>query len=421
MSCTAESWINGTLGEAVEMLSKRASVARVLRKKADVSAAIQDGLTKLKNDGMSKIGPSLSALQRQMELNPAIASGLGGAALGAGVGGLSAMFGNKDTNVLRSAATGAAGGGAAGVGAYMASRMIPQLSGQSKAEADGLNFMHNGRPMSIDMEKIKKNPAVISEIDSLSQRSWPSQIVGNSWDAVSGYAKNHPLLATVMGGDIASHTLGTAAGYASGLPGMRSNVFMEGVRRLKTDGTESLKNLPDNLKELFQQMHQSGPGKIEEFLQKARRVGARGVIDIGGHQIPTQTINEIYNRGAGAGGIRAGGMQSVQDLVDAIRGMGKPGKSPGTPGSRTKFTGMPPLNTPAGAGWGGGQSKIKDILRGASTSRGSTSALGKLLPRLALYAGVPLLQSYAGIASRESRNNKRLDDLVKQLGVPAGA
>lgn len=419
MSCEATSWINLTVKEATDMLAKRAAVGRALRKRADMNENIQNGLSYLKsvgNDARNSINSvaqspdvqkSLSALQRQIQLNPALASGLGGAAIGAGVGGLSAAVGDKPgASVLGSALTGAMGGGALGTGAYMATRMAPEIKNRiAEQGGSGSNSVtYNGKNITLDKNKIMKNPGVINEIERLNEPSTATSTVGAITGGIGDYVKNHPILSTLMAGDAFSNAAGTIGESVSGLPGQRANVFMEGVRRLKGDGEG--KHLAENIKQFYNTAHELSPADIEQMLHDARSVGANGHVNFtsGGKpsSIPVSELTNIYRKGRGSNPFTMGGMQSLQDMADHLTS-GFDGKlSIGDPKSRTKWLG----DTVSSKG---------KVLKAMGGSPGATSWKGHLLPRLALYAGVPLLQSYMGLRSEESRNTKRLDDLVKQL------
>lgn len=398
MSCNTESWANGSLEDAIMMLAKRAAVARVLReKKADMGDTFSNGL---------------SALQRQVELNPALAATLGGAALGAGAGGLSSLAaepGRRHTG--RSMFTGALAGGAVGGGGYMASRMLPQIEQSMQSKGD-TSFNGPGGPRQVDSSAIQKNPQVIAEIEKLRSKSYPTQAVNSSWDFAKNYAYNHPFLATLMGADAASHAVGTIGGQMSNLPGGRANVLREGVSRVAGEGGEAGKDVGNKLKGW---LTGSSDNDISALLRQARHQGAGGKVNIPGldGDVSVSTLNDWYNKGtAGGTGLRAGGLQSIQDIFDSFLGGGDHSANPGSVKTRGKFTGL----TDAGNARPGRLNHLARMLEGGGEA---TSMLGKLGPRAALYAGIPALQAYAGTVSQESQNQQRLQQIIEQLSKPA--
>jgi hypothetical protein len=407
MSCNTESWAKGTVESAVDMLAKRAAVARLLRvKKADMGETLSNGL---------------SALQRQVELNPALAFTLGGAALGAGAGGLSSLAADPERrHTGRSMMTGALAGGAVGGGGYMASRMIPPVDPKFLPKTDATSFTAPGGTRSINTEAIKANPSVIAEIEKLRSKSLPTQAVTGSWDFMKNYASNHPILASILAGDIASNTVGTTAGYFSGLPGMHGNVFQKGLAKTVGDAKDGLNKgwvdslTPENLKDILLRAREAGSKGEVELSPASGTPGNKGFRDA--VKRPVSWINEAYNRGTpGETGLRSGGiMQGIQDIVDKFRTGGDPSVSAGSPST------MGPGGGPGSDGISGA---ARDgighrLLRTMEQRPGSTSWAGKLGPRAALYLGIPALQGYAGTLSQESANQKRLQQLIEQLSTP---
>lgn len=415
MSCNTESWVKGTVEDAVDMLAKRAAVARLLRvKKADMGETLSNGL---------------SALQRQVELNPALAFTLGGAALGAGAGGLSSLAADPERrHTGRSALTGALAGAAVGGGGYMASRMLPPVDPKFLPKPDPTSFATPGGTRSINTDAIKSNPAVIAEIEKLRTKSLPTQAVTGSWDFIKNYASNHPILAAIMAGDIASNAVGTTAGYFSGLPGNKANVLRSGVERFTADGGDAAKDINKALKGFATS---ATDFDLKDILRRAREVGATGEVDLprtatapakpGGVgkpniKLPVSKINEIYNMGTPGGtGLRSGGiLQGVQDIVDKMFVGADPSYQAGTPASRGRYTGTSVHSAPRSG-------MFQRIMRTLEQRPGSTSWAGKLGPRAALYLGIPALQGYAGTLSQESANQKRLQQLIEQLSTPQRA
>jgi hypothetical protein len=399
MSCNTESWAKGSLEDAVMMLAKRAAVARLLReKKADMGETFSTGL---------------SALQRQIELNPALAATVGGAALGAGAGGLSSFAADPERrHTGRSMLTGALAGGAVGGGGYLASRMIPQLEQTLGPKGDAVRFPGPGGPREVDPAAIRQNPQVIAEIEKLRSKSWPTQAATGTWDFLKNYAGNHPILATMLGLDVAGNTASTAAGWASGLPGTRPNVLREGMTRATSTEGEAGKDINKMVRKW---LHTAGDGQLDDLLIKAREAGSKGHLQIPGLDdmgtTPVSRINEWYNKGTpGGSGLRSGNfMQSMRDIADSFSNV-DPTAEAGDPASRVKWLGLE--HSP-------GASTMSKLRRRMATLPGSTSWAGKLGPRAALYLGVPAAQAYAGTLMQENENQKRLEQLIQQLSVPA--
>jgi hypothetical protein len=426
MSCEPTSWANGTLEDAISMLAKRAAVARTLRRRFAEKQAEGGGLGGMLNDGVS-------ALQRQFKLNPALMSTLGGAVAGAGLGGLSNLSADKeDRHMGRSMLTGALGGAGVGFGGYAASRMLPQLLNKINPPPGSLNFDTGGGQRQIDVPAINSNPEVIQEIEKLRHRSPITKAIGAVHDFGANYYKNHPFLAMLLAGDIGSNMAGTAAGWTSGLPGVRPNVFRAGLQSLtgdeKTPGSKIFSHI----------LNTASPEHIKDMLMKAREAGSDGAIDIAhmlgnkGHELlpggklPVSRLKDVYDAGSPMGGIRQGGVQDIADLVNyarknVSRAIGGKGNTAhiGNPGIFQKAIppGMPKVNIP---GLDRLSEAAKKLYAGRSFGHGATSMLGKLGPRAALYAGVPALQHVLGIAAQESANKQKLQDIMQQFSTPVG-
>lgn len=482
MSYSAELLSSHSLEQATELLAKRAAVARLLREKisSDKQAdAVQDALSNLN----PAVTDGLSALQRQIQMSPALASTLGGAAVGAGVGGLSSLFAPKEKRQTgRSMVTGAIGGAGLGAGAYLGSRMIPELNKHLRQDPSDLQFKLPGAGLhKIDKELVSSNPSVIGEIDKLKDKSLLSKAVGATTDAVNSYGKNHPVLATLLGLDAASHTAGTVGGIVSGMPGTNAKTFRAGLESLAASGDESYKRLNDYFKQLtdsdivsyLDEARARGRGFVDDIVlnpsqdavntaranaksdQAARSLRAalkrvsdgldpnisddasimkrieelastyadkiQKGIDSGAANDTTrltlEELNKIYNKGTPGGvGIRSGiadAFQGIRDIFDAAKNRFNPFSSGGTPKSRTMYTGKATVN-PANF-----SERVQSVVRRAGNSGiKPTTLLGHLGPRAALYAGVPLLQEYSRIASKETADQAKLRQIVEQLSKP---
>jgi hypothetical protein len=451
MSRDTTSLANPAIKEAADMLAKRAAVARLLRKaekKADYNDSLKNGL---------------SVLQRQISLHPAIASTLGGAALGAGVGGLSSMATDDDRrNTGGSMLTGALAGGALGGGAYMGSRMLPQIQQKLQTNPNVFSFNHGGEQRKLDPKAVANSPELVKEVEQLKQRSLPTRLVGGSYDFVKDYAKNNPIIATILGLDVGSNVLGTTANAVNPTPSMRNMDLREGLlRHLPQAGKDKPSPIGEtkSLDDVLGWISSQGDSVKNKVLATARGLGDDESLDTEGFgykrpsdrqgnptgpsKVPVSKLREITDLGGGK--IRPGGVRSAKDIYDYILNLGS--KSDQTPtfgphgpeaankrlwGTGYDFdpaTGMakelpdpkwkvPGLNKevtlPVNSG-------LRAFEHGPTPTRFlRQNAWSRLGPRAALYAGVPLLQEYANIAGQESANNKRLEQLIQQMSQPVG-
>ena len=190
-SITEISWVNGSLEDAADMLAKRATVTRKL--------------TTMKKESidLSSIGDTLSG-------NPMLQKALIGAGVGAGIGGVTSMFAPKEKRKsFRSVLTGALAGGGLGVGAHYLGKTLPSGGGSGSS-----SFTHGGRNYSLDPKALVTNPAAMRELNELMQPG-PGEGVATAIEGVvGGYAGKHPILASILGADIASQTAGTLAGLS---------------------------------------------------------------------------------------------------------------------------------------------------------------------------------------------------------------
>lgn len=408
MSCDTESWVNTTLDEAIDTLAKRASIARLLRKAETEKKA--------------------NILTEVIAANPGLASTLGGAALGAGVGGVSSMFTPKDRrNTQGSMLTGALGGAALGGGAYLGSQMLGGASDKLRTSPDAFNFLAGGVERQLNPEAIKNSPELVKEIEKLRSRSPLTQAVGGTWDFFKDYARNHPILGTILAGDVVSHGLGSAANLVTREPSVNPTHFREGVlRSLSDDGKNGpLVGLASKSREaLGKMMATTSDDGLAGLLAKARSTGGLDV-DGGadGFKLPTDRIRSITDHGAGH--VRAFTPQVAYDLAAKIKGSVPKSIADrlgidNSPQALNKVRAMGTGFTEAGEEAGGLANALKRWANkgGFKVPGARYNMATRLGPRAALYLGVPALQGYAGLASQESANNKRLQELIEQLSNP---
>lgn len=440
MSCNTESWCNGTLKDAVEMLAKRAAVARLLRKREKSAAIdyIQTGLDAINKN--KAIQQGMTQLQRQIELNPAVATTLLSAAAGAGLGGISSLGASKERrNVGRSMLTGALGGGAAGLGGYMASRFVPEIKQQISPKPGPAVFNVGDSKRTIDTEAVRNNPLALAEANKLKERSWLTQGVAGSYDFAKNYVKNHPILSTLLAGDVTSHAVGTAANSLRTTPGNRTSVFRKGMNRVFAENAEAGKVWEGADKYLAEYFRNTGSSDVASILRKAKAAGPKGVVNIGGQNVSVAELKRFYDAGLLPGGIEAGGVDSIADIASSVTGGKVRGKDildslginkaidyvyKGTraAGNALDNTGIgKAINQRVGKNMGAGAAK--GVRRGLKSLTGLRapqpgSLTGLVGSRAALYLGVPAVQEYLRTASRESGNNQKLQQLIDQLSKP---
>lgn len=440
MSCNTESWCNGTLNDAVEMLAKRAAVARLLRKREKSAAIdyIQTGLDAINKN--KAIQQGMTQLQRQIELNPAVATTLLSAAAGAGLGGISSLGASKERrNVGRSMLTGALGGGAAGLGGYMASRFVPEIKQQISPKPGPPVFNIGDSKRTIDPEAVKNNPLALAEANKLKERSWLTKGVAGSYDFAKNYVTNHPILSTLLAGDVASHAVGTAANAVRPTPGNRTGVFRKGMGKVFAENAEAGKVWEGADKHLAEYFREAGNSDVASILRKARAAGPKGTVTIDGRNISVAELKRFYDAGLLPGGIEAGGLDSVADLASSVTGGKVRGKDilkrlgidkainyaytkARSVGDAADRTGLgKAINQRAGMNVGAEASKgvykgLKSLTKLRAPQPGSLAGL--VGSRAALYLGVPAVQEYLRTASRESGNNQKLQQLIDQLSTP---
>jgi hypothetical protein len=189
----------------------------------------------------------------------------------------------------------------------------------------------------------------------------------------------------------------------------------------------------------------NSPTRARDLLRKAQGVLASGFEN--GDITPeiAEHIKVMSDKGQGV--FRRGGLESLRDIVggkhrDMLAGTGAPGSTLLSSSGKIPFT-----NTDLPNWLGGNKARsitatsptsLKDIIQNvrnkqyglAGTQVGSSAArafnttgnpframgrFGRMAPRAALYAGLPLLQAYAGAARAPGQREKRIMELVKSL------
>lgn len=390
--------------------------------------------TDLRRKKQADIGETLRGLGSRaaagLKASPAIGTGLIGAGLGAGYG-LASSFGKpeEERRPFSSMLSGALSGGALGAGAGLAGGSIMSYlkNRQPSAAPEAGTFQHNGREYRLKGDA----SGLLPELQSLEERSPVTRGVGTVTDAVKGYASNHPLLATLMGADVASHVVGTGAEM---LPTGRGGAatrghFLRGLASLKEDGSqftkskiEAMKNLADVDPAKFHAEYQDVIRKNREIPivdPKAKAPAAGGKPKPVG-RVTAQDLRDVGHRGTGA--VRAGGIRSLLDIYGF---------------ARNKQTANPLTGTGYGdegkaiSGWlqklrlgkqtadrvGGG---AQTLLQRAGSLPRPTSLAGRLGWRGGLYAGLPAAQWYLGQSSAESAARQRIEQLLQQHATPTG-
>ena len=438
MSSTTEtSWVNGSLADAADMLAKRATVTRKL--------------TTMKKESidLSSIGDTLSG-------NPMLQKALIGAGVGAGIGGVSSMFSPKEKRKpFSSILTGALAGGGLGVGAHYLGKALPSGGGGSGSSS----FTHDGNTYALDPKALASNPAAMQELNELMQKTPGEGVAGAIEGVVGNYSGKHPILASILGADIASQTAGTLGGLSSTGSQFRISQRPDALARgYKLIGGEKLEGLAKELAtdKLFTlgdiKKVLGNDNATKNLLATAQEVLATGR---DGKTMQLEVAREIKNiSDAGLGTVRRGGLESIRDLfrgsttaspelaADMLKGTGTPGAELIGSSGKIPFT---DIDLPK---WLGGNkarsitatspTSLKDIIQNvrnkqyglAGTQVGSSAArafnttgnrfrsmgrFGRMAPRAALYAGIPLLQAYAGAARAPGQREKRIMELVRSL------
>ena len=436
MSSTTEtSWVNGSLADAAEMLAKRATVTRKL--------------TTMKKESIdfSSIGDTISG-------NPMLQKALIGAGVGAGIGGVSSMFSPKEKRKpFSSILTGALAGGGLGVGAHYLGKALPSISDPSTS------FSHNGTTYALDPKALAANPAAMQELNELMQKTPGEGVAGAIEGAVGDYSGRHPLLASILGADVATQTAGTLGGLSSTGSqfriSQRPDALARGFNLLSTVKQEGLsKDLSSNLKYTLDEVQNVlGDSKAtKKLLADAQRTLALGSDTFEMQHDVARQVKNIVDKGQGT--VRRGGLESIRDLfrgeatagrqlsTDMLKGTGVPGSELIGSSGKIPFT---DIDLPKWLGGNKARSmtatsptslkgiiqNVRDkkyglagrqvaspIARTLSTAGNPFRAMGRfgrMAPRAALYGGIPLLQAYAGAARAPGQREKRIMELVRSL------
>lgn len=458
-SVSQTSWINGSLTEAADMLSKRAVVTRKL---VDMQKASID---------LSEIGSSVGGF---LSDNPAVTKALIGAGVGAGVGGLTSVAGPKEErNSLRSMLTGALAGGGLGIGAHYLGKALPDPSSTSTS------FEHGGKIHELDPKALSENPAAMRELNELMAARPGEGVMGMIGGLGNEYVSKNPIIASILGADVASQTVGTLAGMSPGSAtriSPRVDVLRRGFDLMKdvedapgvTKGLEAVNDAMKAGKQPgFKQTSawtkavnlvsgaKESTTRSRELLRTAQEVLTTGRAQNGITREIAEQIKVMSDKGQGI--FRRGGLESLRDLFrggPAASGVGQLDidrmyAGTGVPGSNLLSSrGKIPFTNIDLPKWLGGNvprevvatqpASISEIIKnvrnkrfglagtqvGSSAARGLTNVgnpfrhlgtFGRLAPRAALYAGLPLAQAAFGAARAPGAREKRILKLVKEL------
>jgi hypothetical protein len=426
----ATSWIHGSVEEAADMLSKRAVTTRQLA-------------------GLHKEAISLSSIGQTISSNPALQKALLGAGAGAAVGGLTSLAKpKKKRKSIRSMLTGALAGGGLGVGAHYLSKALP------KSPETVETFTHGGRNYELDPKALASNPAALKELNELMSKGTGEGFVGAIESSIGDYKSKHPVLATILGADIATQGLGTL----SGMTGVgryrvtqRPDIIERGISKLFKDAPTIGKDLPSTVRrtlEMADNLRELKPNELKPILQEAQKVIALGKGTKNMTLSSARSIQRIGERGLGT--VRRGGLTSLFDLFrrgpvikgeglyeHMLKGTGTPGRSLlSFGGAKIPFTNkaIPSFDlraTPGPVSLKGILSSLRGkqydhaaratltkAIRGFEGLRNpftGASRLARLGPRAAVYAGIPLLQAYAGAAGAPGEREKRIHQLIDEL------
>jgi len=387
MSENTTSWIDGDVKQAADMLANRAVFARSLRTE--------------KQAFLDKITGAISE-------HPGLAMTLGGAGAGAAVGGLSGASKPKDRrSTLSSALTGALAGAGVGGGAYASGQLLKSLG--AGGGGGGSSFIHNGKKFNLSPKALTNSPELMQEIDKLQETSLPTKLVGGSMDFMKAYASRHPAITALMLGDIGVHGLGGLAQIANPKTSINPQHLLQGAKKIV--GTkDALKGHSKGVQKLITALNSGRFGNDE--LQKALvhiRSGAKET-QLGRGKIPADVLKRIA--GEGSNTFRRGGVRSALDIMESL---GVPTDSLTGTGWERYGRGLKKVR-PAG----GNTAKLLRLFEGGRSSAGAGLSRGaKWGIRGGMYAGVPLAMEYARIASGESENKARLDELIRRISAPA--
>ena len=303
------------------MLSKRAVVSRKL---VEMNKEAID---------ISGIGSSVGDF---LSDNPAVTKALIGAGVGAGFGGLTSAAKPKEKRkTFRSMLTGALAGGGLGLGAHYLSKTLPT---PSEASTD---FTHGGRTYELDPKALAANPAAMKELNELMAARPGEGLVSGIQGLGSDYIDKHPILASILGADIATQTAGTLAGLSPGSAARispRVDVLQRGYELMKDvedapgvaksldavnegiKATAKNKNLPvGKLQTSAWTTAQNLVSTVKDDADEARLLlrKAQEVLTTGRPQGPVtkdvaQQIKVMSDKGQGF--FRRGGLESLRDI-----------------------------------------------------------------------------------------------------------
>lgn len=365
--------------------------------------------------------------------SPAAGTGLLGAGLG-GAYGLASSLGQpeEERRPFGSALSGALAGGALGAGAGLAGQGISNYLKNRPAAPPAASdtFTHNGK-------NYRLNPGagkLLPELQQLESRSPVTRGVGAVTDSVLGYAKNHPLLASLMGADIGSHAIGTAAEMttAGRGGGPTKGHFTRALESLKKEEGSSL--TPETGKAMKRWAEGLSGPEFHEHYTKATRNGTPLQVLLGDgkggpklHTVDPEALKTVGH--AGTGRVRPGGLRSALDVYESLSGrtFGNALTGTGYGGEAKAVSGKitPLLQRLLGKARGATTAKgVGGAVEGGLRRLGSiprpVSALGRLGWRGALYGGIPAAQWYLGQSGAESAARKRVEQLLQTHATPVG-
>ncbi len=387
------------------------------------------------SDSLQQLGSSAFQTLRD---SPTLGAGVLGAGLGGAYGLASNLYGNEERKrPIRGAISGALAGGALGAGAGLAGKQLHSYlqNRPTPTVMPAGRFTMGGKAYDLQPGAEKAMP----ELSDLESRSPVTRAVGGVTDALSGYAKKHPILASIMGVDAASHLVGTGAEMTNaGRGGSATRGHLDkAIKGLKPgDGKTTMgENEIKGLGRLFSKQRADSVRKSYiELIRGGGGISMQGAAAKGGKPGGRTSINanDLKDVGrAGTGVIRPGGIRSMLDILETVAGKKNPGQSLDWTGygDENKYIGAPikallqklRVNpTRAGRIGMGVGNAAQGAIRGLGNLPRPTSGLARLGGRAGLYGGIPALQWYMGQSAQESSARARINELLKQYAVPAG-
>jgi len=412
-----QSWVEGTVEDAVDMLAKRAVCARIVKK-------AEGGML---DTAMSGLGSAASSVGNFASENPGLMMTGGGAALGGLVGGVSSRLGGKKRNTLRNVLTGALAGGALGGGAALVHRNLPD---DIKNNPSGMFSTLTGK-RKINLDKLDQNRDLIGS--SLSgNRSTTARVGEGLLGIPANYWNNHKILGSIAAGDLALHGAGAGANIANPMVDLRRDFLDKGIVK-RLEQFKDNKSITKKLKALQGELSDLSEADIQSKLRESRS-GGNWLIDVlkkgkkgDGMQVVNPTtgknvahafspveLAKITN--AGGGVAPRGGIHSIGQILgkDPMWGTGHDFSQ--NKAIMKKLRGLMGKNT--GTRAARGISGLMNTLSSASSPTAGLSRFGKLGPRLALYGGVPLLSAVAGGYMQDGVDAVRRQRLIQRLSEP---